>query len=54
MANKNIPISLGRARHKIEEETQKGPINEYINSRVQIELLLDIRDLLQEISWKSE
>ena len=35
-----------RSRQEIEEQTQVGVINEYLNSRVMIELLLDIRDLL--------
>ncbi len=36
-----------RTRKEIENETQVGGINEYLHSRVTVELLLDIRDLLQ-------
>lgn len=35
-----------RKREEIEKLTQEGAINEYINSRVTVELLLDIRELL--------
>lgn len=41
-----------RTRQEIEEDTQKGPINEYIQLRIINELLLDIRDLLEEIKSK--
>lgn len=36
-----------RTRKEIERLTQQGPINEAYNLMVMIELLLDIRDLLE-------